>query len=193
MEEEFDADKMEDDLDTVSRVRRPGAALHSVIMALFLILGESHREMADWKTLADMLSQNEKPEKRPVLRMSKFDPEAVTRDQARLAKKLLAPLTVDKVKAECEAATACFVWSKEKIQEVYDYRRSRGSNVTQTGYYQDISQWCSGVTEHKPLGSRTQTDLKQTENNYVKQSIKIGAISPETSFNSDVTSALKKP
>ena len=36
--------------------------------------------------------------------------------------------------------------------------------MTQTGYYQDISQWCSGVTEHKPLGSRTQTDLKQTEN-----------------------------
>ena len=64
----------------------------------------------DWKTLAQMLTQTKDPEKRPVPRMSRFDCEAVTRDQARLAKKLLAPLTVDKVKVECDAVTACFVW-----------------------------------------------------------------------------------
>ncbi|RUS75986.1 hypothetical protein EGW08_016231 [Elysia chlorotica] len=107
-----------------------------------------------------MLSQTEEPEKRPVLRMSKFAPEAVSREQARLAKRLLAPLTVDKVKAECDAATACFVWSKEKIQEVYDFRSSRGSNATKTGYYEDIAQWCAGGAGDRSVVSRPQTDLK---------------------------------
>ncbi|GFN96133.1 kyphoscoliosis peptidase [Plakobranchus ocellatus] len=121
---EFDADKMEDDLLQVAKIRRPGAALHNVVMAMFLLLGETHREMADWKTLADMITQTEKPEKRPTVRMSNLEASSIAREQVHLAKKLLAPLTLDKVNMECEAATSCFVWSREKIQEVDDLKRS---------------------------------------------------------------------
>ncbi|XP_076462401.1 uncharacterized protein LOC143294800 [Babylonia areolata] len=107
---------------TVSEIKSygsPPAGVHESMMATFLLLGSSLKEVKQWRTCQNLMSKRGKESM--MRKISKFEPQAVPLRAAAQARKIAKAFTTDQIRNVSAGAATFYIWALGMIEEVESY------------------------------------------------------------------------
>ncbi|XP_046357962.2 uncharacterized protein LOC124136163 isoform X2 [Haliotis rufescens] len=107
---------------TVSELRNysnPPDGVHQTLMATFLLLGHSMKNLKVWRNVQALMGKTGKESM--MRKVSNFKPKDIPLSVSRSAKKVLDPISKEHIRDVSAGAATFYVWSRGMIEEVESY------------------------------------------------------------------------
>ncbi|XP_070195100.1 uncharacterized protein [Littorina saxatilis] len=97
----------------------PPGGVHESMMATFLLLGSTLKDVKQWRTCQTLMSKTGRESM--MRKISQFDPRAVPMKSADMARKVCKSFTTDQVRDASAGAATFYIWAQGMIEEVESY------------------------------------------------------------------------
>ncbi|XP_076439788.1 uncharacterized protein LOC143279651 isoform X1 [Babylonia areolata] len=98
---------------------KPPGGVHESMMATFLLLGSSMKEVKVWRTCQSLMAKTGRESM--MRKISQFDPRAVSLKVAEQARRVTKAYTTDQVRDASAGAATFYIWAQGMIEEVESY------------------------------------------------------------------------